>query len=138
MKYTTIQSCNFKKFNLEYIGKLCVVLLNTFLHPLFIFYKCFLHRLLLVMILLKKKVFPKCHYEHFWFQKRPFIIMYCLDNNCRFGNQNIRGDRLQHQYIINIIVKCRLFYIYIYTRPCALLNKNNDIALSLFFKKGNE
>ena len=79
-----------------------------------------------------------CQYEHFWFQKRPFIIMYCLDNNCRFGNQNICGDRLQHQYIINIIVKCRLFYIYIYTRPCALLNKNNDIALSLFFKKGSE
>jgi len=24
------------------------------------------------------------------------------------------------------------------SRPCALLNKNNDIALSLFFKKGNE
>ena len=24
------------------------------------------------------------------------------------------------------------------TRPCALLNKNNDIALSLFFKMGNE
>ena len=23
-------------------------------------------------------------------------------------------------------------------RPCALLNKNNDIALSLFFKMGNE
>ena len=23
-------------------------------------------------------------------------------------------------------------------RPCALLNKDNDIALSLFFKKGNE